>query len=58
MHGTEKLHCRQETPDPPETLATVPSLSLVDIPKEPISVPIDVSYLLDCSYRYAYYFDV
>ncbi|KAH7277479.1 hypothetical protein KP509_39G053600 [Ceratopteris richardii] len=31
-----------ETPDPPEALATVPCLSLDDIPKEPIRVPMDI----------------
>lgn len=40
--ATEQLRLKQETPDPPEALATVPSLSLADIPKEPIHIPLDV----------------
>lgn len=39
---TQELRLKQETPDPPEALRTVPSLSLHDIPKEPIRVPIEV----------------
>lgn len=41
--ATMELRLKQETPDPPEALKTVPSLSLHDIPKEPICVPIEVS---------------
>ncbi|WVZ09712.1 hypothetical protein V8G54_014242 [Vigna mungo] len=37
--ATHELRLKQETPDPPEALKTVPSLSLQDIPKEPIRVP-------------------
>ncbi|GKV22491.1 hypothetical protein SLEP1_g32359 [Rubroshorea leprosula] len=40
--ATEELKLKQETPDPPEALRTVPSLSLHDIPKEPIQVPTEV----------------
>ncbi|RYQ90142.1 hypothetical protein Ahy_B09g096399 isoform E [Arachis hypogaea] len=40
--ATHDLRLKQETPDPPEALKTVPSLSLQDIPKEPIYVPIEV----------------
>ncbi|XP_024540313.1 presequence protease 1, chloroplastic/mitochondrial [Selaginella moellendorffii] len=40
--ATEELKKRQETPDPPEALKAVPSLSLSDIPKEPIHVPIAI----------------
>lgn len=40
--ATEELKLKQETPDPPEALRAVPSLSLHDIPKEPIKVPIEV----------------
>ncbi|XWS62885.1 hypothetical protein CRYUN_Cryun06bG0049000 [Craigia yunnanensis] len=36
------LKLKQETPDPPEALRSVPSLSLHDIPKEPICVPTEV----------------
>ncbi|GAU29533.1 hypothetical protein TSUD_115550 [Trifolium subterraneum] len=40
--ATHELRLKQETPDPPEALKTVPSLSLQDIPKEPIHVPTEV----------------
>lgn len=42
VRATEELRVRQETPDPPEALRAVPRLSLKDIPKEPIYVPIAV----------------
>ncbi|GMJ03521.1 presequence protease 2 [Hibiscus trionum] len=40
--ATQELKLKQETPDPPEALRCVPSLSLHDIPKEPICIPTDV----------------
>lgn len=40
--ATEELRLKQETPDPPEALKCVPSLSLQDIPKEPTRVPTEV----------------
>ncbi|MED6182594.1 hypothetical protein PIB30_029952 [Stylosanthes scabra] len=40
--ATHDLRLKQETPDPPEALKAFPSLSLQDIPKEPIYVPIEV----------------
>ncbi|RWR92530.1 presequence protease 2, chloroplastic/mitochondrial [Cinnamomum micranthum f. kanehirae] len=40
--ATQELRLKQETPDPPEALRSVPSLSLQDIPKQPIQVPIEV----------------
>lgn len=40
--ATQELRLKQETPDPPEALRSVPSLSLHDIPKEPIHVPTQV----------------
>ncbi|PSS29353.1 Presequence protease [Actinidia chinensis var. chinensis] len=40
--ATHELRLKQETPDPPEALKTVPSLSLSDIPKKPTFVPIEV----------------
>nr|KJB77679.1 hypothetical protein B456_012G150300 [Gossypium raimondii] len=40
--ATEELKLKQETPDPPEALKCVPSLSLHDIPKEPIRIPTEV----------------
>ena len=40
--ATQELRLKQETPDPPEALRSVPSLSLDDIPKKPIHVPTEV----------------
>lgn len=40
--ATQELRLKQETPDPPEALRSVPSLSLHDIPKSPIQIPIEV----------------
>lgn len=40
--ATEELRQKQETPDLPEALKSVPSLSLQDIPKEPIKVPTEI----------------
>lgn len=42
--ATQELRLKQETPDPPEALRSVPSLSLHDIPKEPIYVPTQVIF--------------
>lgn len=41
-HATRKLRLKQETPDPPAALRSVPCLSLHDIPKEPIRIPTQV----------------
>lgn len=41
--ATQELRLKQETPDPPEALRSVPSLSLQDIPRKPIHVPTEVS---------------
>ncbi|XP_044489578.1 presequence protease 1, chloroplastic/mitochondrial-like isoform X1 [Mangifera indica] len=40
--ATQELRLKQETPDPPEALRSVPSLSINDIPKEPTRVPTEV----------------
>ncbi|KAJ8763421.1 hypothetical protein K2173_002304 [Erythroxylum novogranatense] len=40
--ATQELKLKQETPDPPEALKSVPSLSLEDIPKEPIRIPTEI----------------
>lgn len=40
--ATQELRLKQETPDPPEALKSVPCLSLLDIPKEPIHIPTEV----------------
>lgn len=45
--ATQELRLKQETPDPPEALRSVPCLSLHDIPKEPISVPTEVIITLN-----------
>ncbi|KAM1794494.1 hypothetical protein ACFX11_034961 [Malus domestica] len=43
--ATQELQLKQKTPDPPEALRSVPSLSLLDLPKEPIHVPTEVAYV-------------
>lgn len=43
--ATQDLRLKQETPDPPEALKSVPSLSLQDIPKKPIEIPIEVTVI-------------
>ncbi|KAI3947676.1 hypothetical protein MKX01_034341 [Papaver californicum] len=40
--ATQELRLKQETPDPPEALKSVPSLSLKDIPKQPMHIPIEI----------------
>ncbi|KAG1366609.1 putative Presequence protease 2, chloroplastic/mitochondrial [Cocos nucifera] len=40
--ATQELRLKQETPDPPEALRSVPSLSLQDIPRKPIHVPTEI----------------
>ncbi|KAK9162976.1 hypothetical protein Syun_003878 [Stephania yunnanensis] len=42
VRATKELRLKQETPDPPEALRSVPSLSLNDIPKKPIQIPTEV----------------
>jgi Zn-dependent M16 (insulinase) family peptidase len=48
--ATQELKLKQETPDPPEALRSVPSLFLCDIPKEPIHVPTEVIVNLSVLY--------
>ena len=43
ISATKFLKEKQETPDPPELLATVPSLSLDDVPEKCKTVPTDIS---------------
>ncbi|XP_075504251.1 presequence protease 1, chloroplastic/mitochondrial-like isoform X2 [Primulina tabacum] len=43
--ATHELKLKQETPDPPEALKCVPSLSLQDIPKKPKHIPTEVGYI-------------
>ncbi|XP_078441624.1 presequence protease 1 [Wolffia australiana] len=40
--ATQELRLKQETPDPPEALKCVPSLSLDDIPRKPTQVPTEI----------------
>ncbi|XP_042445670.1 presequence protease 1, chloroplastic/mitochondrial-like [Zingiber officinale] len=40
--ATQELRLKQETPDPPEALRSVPCLSLHDIPKKPIHIPTEI----------------
>lgn len=46
--ATHELKLKQETPDPPEALRCVPSLSLKDIPKKPIQTPTEVMKMIIC----------
>lgn len=48
--ATQELRLKQETPDSPEALKCVPSLSLQDIPKIPIQIPIEVTVVVHCMY--------
>ncbi|MCB9078613.1 MAG: insulinase family protein [Anaerolineaceae bacterium] len=43
IKDTAKLKRMQETPDPPEALAKIPSLTLADIDKVEKTIPIDIS---------------
>lgn len=43
VNSTKILKAKQETPDPPEALSCVPSLSVNDIPKEVTPVPTTVT---------------
>ncbi|RPI25270.1 MAG: peptidase M16, partial [Chloroflexota bacterium] len=42
VENTQELKRRQETPDSPEALATIPALSLSDLDKEIKRIPLDV----------------
>ncbi|XP_074330067.1 presequence protease 1, chloroplastic/mitochondrial-like [Apium graveolens] len=42
VRATQELRLKQETPDPPEALKRVPSLSLQDISKKPLQIPIEI----------------
>ncbi len=54
-HATEELRLKQETPDPPEALKTVPSLVLSDIPKEAATIPIIVWLLFSLPFGKIYF---
>ncbi|PQP95129.1 presequence protease 1 chloroplastic/mitochondrial-like [Prunus yedoensis var. nudiflora] len=45
VRATQELRLKQATPDPPEAMRSVPSLSLQDIPREPTTVPKEVGYI-------------
>ncbi|PQP94514.1 presequence protease 1 chloroplastic/mitochondrial-like [Prunus yedoensis var. nudiflora] len=45
VRATQELRLKQATPDPPEAMRSVPSLSLQDIPREPTTVPKEVDYI-------------
>lgn len=47
VRATQELRLKQATPDPPEAMRSVPSLSLQDIPKEPTTVPKEVIFTLN-----------
>ncbi len=49
---TETLKRMQETPDPPEALATIPSLTLADLPPRNKLIPIEVTQLHDTRVLY------
>ncbi|CAA0807546.1 Presequence protease 2-chloroplastic/mitochondrial [Striga hermonthica] len=42
VRATHELKLKQKTPDPPEALKCVPSLSLRDIPKKPMHIPMEI----------------
>lgn len=42
VRATQDLRLKQETPDPPEALKSIPSLSLKDIPEKPTHIPLEV----------------
>lgn len=61
----ERLHTLQETPDSPEALATIPSLSLEDLPRKAAVFPIEKSTLASSTLLFhdlptssIFYFDI
>jgi Zn-dependent M16 (insulinase) family peptidase len=47
VEATHALKALQERPDPPEALATIPTLKLADLPRENKPIPIEVMSLRD-----------
>jgi presequence protease len=47
MEATQTLKELQERPDPPEALATIPTLKLSDLPRENTTIPNEVTSLRD-----------
>ena len=52
VENSKKLKLRQETPDPPEALETLPVLKLEDLEKENKSIPIEAFDLQDSKVLY------
>jgi presequence protease len=52
VEATRTLKRLQETPDPPEALATIPSLQLADLPRGNRTIPIQVMRLADTEVLY------
>lgn len=52
VEGTVTLKRMQETPDPPEALATIPTLRLADLPRHNKLIPIEVGSLHDTRVLY------
>jgi Zn-dependent M16 (insulinase) family peptidase len=50
--ATRTLKALQERPDPPEALATIPTLKLADLPRENKPVPVEVTSLRDTRVLY------
>src|SRR6266446_4664765 len=52
VEATRTLKALQERPDPPEALATIPTLKLSDLPRENKTIPIEVTSLRDTRVLY------
>src|SRR5215467_4187335 len=52
VEATRTLKALQERPDPPEALATIPTLRLSDLPRENKPIPIEVTSLHDTRVLY------
>ena len=52
IENTRQLKKRQETPDTPEALATIPTLSLSDLEPQNKLIPIDIQSLAGCKVLY------
>jgi Zn-dependent M16 (insulinase) family peptidase len=50
--ATRALKLAQETPDPPEALATIPTLKLADLPRRNKLVPIEATHVRDTRVLY------
>ena len=42
IESTQRLKKMQETPDPPEALAAIPSLTLADLEREVKTIPLEM----------------